>query len=290
MANPYPRPITLPEDTGLFVHYSEQNVYGIRFHNLYDEEEVDNWLVTEILEGRYKLYRVGDSNLFQAIKQTTNRSEREIIELYLTAEIDRPLAEGQLTIPADAWTVDEYPGVTEMLRWDPLPPLQLASVPRVADATPGQMPRWDPQPPLRLASIPRGLADMPGASPSIMEVARMLLDVAEPRPSLTIWDLEIPNPEPILTPLLWPRPFLLPMDCGAYDPRPSIPPPQKRIADILIADAVSKGEQCSISLNPLTPDTACCVAPCYHIFEKEAIQTWLSTKHTCPTCREPCSL
>lgn len=268
MENPFPRPMTLDpvHDHGFFVHYSQQNVYGIRFLDLYDEEEPDNWLATEILAGRYTLYRVGESNLFQAIRRTTARADREIIELYLAPEIDRPLAEGQVTIPADSWTVDEYPGIAESIRYDPMPPPQLAPLPPLLAA---QHPWISPSTRARAAI-------------SDLLVAALLLN-DPPHTPMPAWDLGLPNPEPITAPLM------LATNCYRHPPKPA-PKVQKRVADLMIADAVSKGETCSITLNPLTQETATCVAPCYHIFEKEAIQTWLATKHTCPECREPCSL
>jgi hypothetical protein len=65
---------------------------------------------------------------------------------------------------------------------------------------------------------------------------------------------------------------------------------QKRIADLIIKDAIQQELTCSITMNPLTLQSATCVAPCYHVFDKEAITKWLATKDTCPECREKCSL
>jgi hypothetical protein len=65
---------------------------------------------------------------------------------------------------------------------------------------------------------------------------------------------------------------------------------QKRIADLVIKDAIQQQLSCPITMNPFTPETATCVAPCYHLFDKEAITTWLETNDTCPECRERCSL
>jgi hypothetical protein len=66
--------------------------------------------------------------------------------------------------------------------------------------------------------------------------------------------------------------------------------PLKRVADLVIADALKQELCCAISLNPLTKENAVCVSPCYHVFEKESIQKWLTTATTCPECREVCSL
>lgn len=66
--------------------------------------------------------------------------------------------------------------------------------------------------------------------------------------------------------------------------------PQTRISLLMIADSIASNATCPITTNPLTHETAVCVAPCYHIFEREAITKWLESKDTCPTCRESCSL
>jgi hypothetical protein len=65
---------------------------------------------------------------------------------------------------------------------------------------------------------------------------------------------------------------------------------QARISKLMIADAVASNATCPITTNPLTLTNAVCVAPCYHIFEREAICIWLETKDTCPECRQTCSL
>jgi hypothetical protein len=65
---------------------------------------------------------------------------------------------------------------------------------------------------------------------------------------------------------------------------------QKRVASVMIEKAIADNLSCPITLNPLTAESAVCVAPCYHVFDKEAIQTWLQTKNTCPECRCECSL
>ena len=65
---------------------------------------------------------------------------------------------------------------------------------------------------------------------------------------------------------------------------------QARISKLMIADALASNATCPITTNPLTLTNAVCVAPCYHIFEREAISKWLETKDTCPECRQVCSL
>jgi hypothetical protein len=64
---------------------------------------------------------------------------------------------------------------------------------------------------------------------------------------------------------------------------------QKRIAELVIADAMKKGANCSIKMEPIT-EKSVCVFPCYHCFHEESIKEWLKTSTTCPECRQPCAL
>ena len=62
-------------------------------------------------------------------------------------------------------------------------------------------------------------------------------------------------------------------------------PLPKRIAWIIAEDASKQGETCSITLEPISPLTAS-VTTCYHVFESNALATWLATKPTCPMCKQ----
>jgi len=46
----------------------------------------------------------------------------------------------------------------------------------------------------------------------------------------------------------------------------SIPPVQKRVADIVIAHAIQSKESCPITMEPIDSSSAC-VSPCYHCFQ-----------------------
>ena len=59
----------------------------------------------------------------------------------------------------------------------------------------------------------------------------------------------------------------------------------KRIRDIIVADIISKGDECSITMEPLTAENLA-ITSCFHFFEKDAINKWISDNHTCPQCRE----
>jgi hypothetical protein len=67
-----------------------------------------------------------------------------------------------------------------------------------------------------------------------------------------------------------------------------LPPVSKRVEAIVIKDALEKGETCPITLSPLTNENACCVSPCYHVFDKESITKWISQNNNCPLCKEKC--
>ena len=79
-------------------------------------------------------------------------------------------------------------------------------------------------------------------------------------------------------------------DLPPLAPEQVVQKPQKRVADIVIANAVREGAACPITMDPIKADSAACVAPCYHVFEKSAIEHWMSSHTTCPQCREACSL
>ena len=80
---------------------------------------------------------------------------------------------------------------------------------------------------------------------------------------------------------------------------PPLPPPPptpkvqgqlpKRIATLVAEDASRKNDVCAITMEPISLATAG-VTSCYHVFDAEAITTWLADNSQCPQCREPCSV
>ena len=62
------------------------------------------------------------------------------------------------------------------------------------------------------------------------------------------------------------------------------PPVPARIAALVIAGAVTAGEVCPITLEPLTEGATACT-PCFHCFEREALHVWLARHATCPVCK-----
>lgn len=58
------------------------------------------------------------------------------------------------------------------------------------------------------------------------------------------------------------------------------------VAELIRKDAISKEEQCPISLTPIQDCKRVTLTSCYHLFEEEAIREWLKTKNTCPKCMQ----
>lgn len=58
------------------------------------------------------------------------------------------------------------------------------------------------------------------------------------------------------------------------------------VAELIRKDAISKEEQCPISLTPIQDCKRVTLTSCYHLFEEDAIREWLKTKSTCPKCMQ----
>jgi len=56
------------------------------------------------------------------------------------------------------------------------------------------------------------------------------------------------------------------------------------IATLIVTDAMNKGDTCSITFEPLTLENTA-ITSCFHLFNYEAITTWLNNNDTCPLCR-----
>jgi hypothetical protein len=59
------------------------------------------------------------------------------------------------------------------------------------------------------------------------------------------------------------------------------------LVSLVLKNAIEEEKVCPITLEPITLESIC-IAPCYHCFTKEAIETWILTNRTCPECREIC--
>lgn len=56
------------------------------------------------------------------------------------------------------------------------------------------------------------------------------------------------------------------------------------IANLIVTDAMNKGDTCSITFEPLRIENTA-ITSCFHLFDHAAIDTWLKTNDTCPLCR-----
>lgn len=63
-------------------------------------------------------------------------------------------------------------------------------------------------------------------------------------------------------------------------------PAPRYVLELVKRDAVSKGEACSISMTPFQECESTTITSCFHLFETESIRTWLSTKDSCPVCKQ----
>uniref|UniRef100_A0A6C0DJJ2 RING-type domain-containing protein n=1 Tax=viral metagenome TaxID=1070528 RepID=A0A6C0DJJ2_9ZZZZ len=62
----------------------------------------------------------------------------------------------------------------------------------------------------------------------------------------------------------------------------------QHVADIVLANAISKNEICPISNDPITNEDGC-VTSCGHVFSKSSLDHWLSIKNECPVCKQVCT-
>jgi len=64
---------------------------------------------------------------------------------------------------------------------------------------------------------------------------------------------------------------------------PSTPP--RFVATIMKRDAVATKYDCPITMETFREDTPAALTPCFHLFRKDAIHTWIEQHHSCPVCK-----
>lgn len=64
---------------------------------------------------------------------------------------------------------------------------------------------------------------------------------------------------------------------------PRIP---KHVVEALKRDAVAKGDSCPISMEDFTASSSLAVTSCFHLFQEEALTTWLQSNTSCPLCKD----
>lgn len=70
---------------------------------------------------------------------------------------------------------------------------------------------------------------------------------------------------------------------------PRIPALPAYVTTLLLEDAIAKKQDCPITMEPITKEFAA-VTSCYHVFDRDAIASWLTSHTTCPVCKQTCCL
>lgn len=74
-------------------------------------------------------------------------------------------------------------------------------------------------------------------------------------------------------------------------PTPSAPPqisakrPPRFVAEAIKRDAIATKQTCMISLEEIQKEMKALVTPCFHLFEQEGLQDWLTKSTECPLCK-----
>jgi len=58
------------------------------------------------------------------------------------------------------------------------------------------------------------------------------------------------------------------------------------VAELIKKEAIEKNTSCPISMESFSDCKALRLTSCYHLFESDALSTWLTTKDTCPLCKQ----
>ena len=97
-------------------------------------------------------------------------------------------------------------------------------------------------------------------------------------------------------PALDPTPITIPVAHVTYfttgdatGAAPAPPPLPKHVAALVIDKAIADGVPCPITMETLTKENAT-VTSCGHVFQTQAIRTWLNARDTCPECRQICCI
>lgn len=59
----------------------------------------------------------------------------------------------------------------------------------------------------------------------------------------------------------------------------------RRVAEALIRDLLDRQDHCPITTEPFSQCNEIAITPCFHYFQKRALEQWLSSHSTCPECR-----
>ena len=66
---------------------------------------------------------------------------------------------------------------------------------------------------------------------------------------------------------------------------PALPSPPSFVAQIIKRDAIQRRESCPISLETFTNHMKARITPCFHIFQEDSLNQWLTKEVSCPMCK-----
>lgn len=75
----------------------------------------------------------------------------------------------------------------------------------------------------------------------------------------------------------------------SQQPQQQSQPLPRHVAALVIDKAIADGALCPITMETLTKENAI-VTSCGHVFQTQAIRTWLATRVSCPECRQICCI
>ena len=59
----------------------------------------------------------------------------------------------------------------------------------------------------------------------------------------------------------------------------------RRVAEALVRDLLDRQDHCPITTEPFSQCNEIAITPCFHYFQKRALEQWLSSHSSCPECR-----
>jgi hypothetical protein len=131
-----------------------------------------------------------------------------------------------------------------------------------------------------------GMPEVPSALADLLDTVLRPVLVMEP----VVYSLVEPAPRPSAPSYadLMGVAVLASLASASAPPQQAPPPPPmpRHVAELVIAKAEADGATCAITMEPIRAATAA-VTSCGHVFQAEALRTWLESRGTCPECRQP---
>ena len=175
----------------------------------------------------------------------------------------------------------EFITIPDRIRWPCLTPEEERNILRLLNK-PWISPRMIVRPPAAAPPV----AAPPVASPRPPFVVRLQPQSMHHHPLIQLM-MQMPM-TPGLAAAAAASPFVVPTAGPFVVPRavPKPPPFPRHLIAPVLAHAEANKAICPISLEPITKENAT-VTSCGHVFQTEALATWLTDHTICPECRSP---